>query len=36
MTGDTEIAREKADAHVLRLKEFVNKQGEKIVKGQNA
>lgn len=35
MTGDTEIARGKADAHVLRLKEFVNKQGENIVKGQS-
>ena len=36
VSGDAEKAREKADSHVLRLKEFVVEQGDKIVKGQNA
>ena len=36
VSGDAEKAREKVDSHVLRLKEFVVEQGDKIVKGQNA
>ena len=33
LSGDTEAARSIADAHVLRLKEFVIEQGERIAKG---
>ena len=33
LSGDTEAARRIADAHVLRLKEFVIEQGERIAKG---
>ncbi len=33
LSGDTEAARSIADAHVLRLKEFVIDQGERIAKG---
>lgn len=35
LTGDPETARKVADEHVLRLKEFVVEQGDKIVKGEN-
>ncbi len=35
LSGDPEVARSVADAHVLRLKEFVVEQGDKIVKGEN-
>ena len=35
LSGDPEIARKVADEHVLRLKEFVIEQGDKIVKGEN-
>ncbi len=33
LSGDSEKARSIADAHVLRLKEFVIEQGERIAKG---
>ena len=33
LSGDSEKARNIADAHVLRLKEFVIEQGERIAKG---
>ena len=33
LSGDMEAARSIADAHVLRLKEFVIDQGERIAKG---
>ena len=35
LSGDPEVARKVADEHVLRLKEFVVEQGDKIVKGEN-
>ena len=35
LSGDPEVARKAADEHVLRLKEFVVEQGDKIVKGEN-
>ena len=35
LSGDPETARKAADEHVLRLKEFVVEQGDKIVKGEN-
>ena len=35
LSGDPEVARKSADEHVLRLKEFVVEQGDKIVKGEN-
>ncbi len=35
LSGDPEVARKVADEHVLRLKEFVVEQGDKITKGKN-